>query len=112
MDEVVDSRLNDLFHSYLVVGGMPDAVSGFTGHADMQLVQRVQGDILNLYRYDISKYAGDRARVVRRVFDLIPAELNTQGKRFVISHIEGESRFNRYDNAFMCSLMPGSPVDL
>ena len=101
VDEVVDSRLNDLFHSYLVVGGMPDAVSGFTGHADMQLVQRVQGDILNLYRYDISKYAGDRARVVRRVFDLIPAELNTQGKRFVISHIEGESRFNRYDNAFM-----------
>ena len=54
----------------------------------------------DMYRYDISKYAGGRARTVRRIFDLIPAELNTQSKRFVISHVEENSRFDRYENDF------------
>ena len=98
VDEAVHRRLDDAFHLYLIVGGMPAAVQTFVDTTDIQAVRRVQSDILHLYRLDISKYAGDRARVVRRVFDLIPAELNSQSKRFVISHIEGSARFNRYDN--------------
>lgn len=101
VDEAVDTRLAQVFHEYLVVGGMPDAVAAFTASNNIQAVQRAQGDIVDMYRYDISKYAGDRARIVRRIFDLIPAELNTQGKRFVVSHVEDRSRFNRYENDFM-----------
>ena len=101
VDEAVDTRLAQVFHEYLVVGGMPDAVASFTASNNIQAVQRAQGDIVDMYRYDISKYAGDRARIVRRIFDLIPAELNTQGKRFIVSHVEDRSRFNRYENDFM-----------
>lgn len=67
---------------------MPDAVQTYVESNDLRRVQRIQNDIINLYRRDISKYAGSRARVVRRVFDLVPAELNTQSKRFIASHIE------------------------
>lgn len=101
VDAAVDARLADAFHTYLIVGGMPDAVQTYLNTTDIQAVQRVQTDILNLYRLDISKYAANRARIVRRVFDLIPAELNSQGKRFIVSHIEGSARFNRYDNDVM-----------
>lgn len=101
VDEAVDTRLAQVFHEYLVVGGMPDAVAAFTASNNIQAVQRAQGDIVDMYRYDISKYAGDRARIVRKIFDLIPAELNTQGKRFIVSHVKDRSRFNRYENDFM-----------
>lgn len=100
VDEYAHARLMDAFHEYLLVGGMPDAVQAYCRSSNLQQVRSLQGDIANLYRYDISKYAGSRVRTVRRIFDLIPAELNTQGKRFALSHIEGESRFSKYDNDF------------
>lgn len=101
VDVGVHERLTQLFHEYLVVGGMPDVVQAYVDSHDAQRVQRVQGDIVNLYRRDISQCAGDRARVVRRIFDLIPAELNTQGKRFSFAHVEADGRFDRYDNDFL-----------
>ena len=100
VDEFVHARLLQTLHVYLVVGGMPDAVQAYVESNDLRRVQRIQNDIINLYRRDISKYAGSRACVVRRVFDLVPAELNTQSKRFIASHIEGTPRFDRYDNDF------------
>lgn len=90
----------DEFHHYLFSGGMPDVVSSLLQTYNIQEVRARQRDIADLYRLDISKYAGNRARTVRRIFDLIPAELNTQSKRFAFGHIEGMSRFNRYDNDF------------
>lgn len=101
VDDLVHSRLSDEFHHYLLSGGMPDAVKTFVRTHNMQEVRARQRDIADLYRLDISKYAGGRARTVRRIFDLIPAELNTQSKRFAFGHIEGTSRFDRYDNDFM-----------
>lgn len=100
VDAFVDQRLRNLFHEYLLVGGMPDVVQTFLESHNMQQVRARQTDIINLYRLDISKYAGPRARVVRKIFDLIPAELNTQSKRFAFSHVEEGGRFDRYDNDF------------
>lgn len=101
VDASIDARLTNAFHEYLVVGGMPDAVQAFAVSKNLQDVRSIQNDIVNLYRYDISKYAGKRARTVRRVFDLIPAELNTQGKRFALAHIEDKAgRFSKYENDF------------
>lgn len=94
------NRSTDEFHRYLLSGGMPDVVSSLLQTHNIQEVRARQRDIADLYRLDISKYAGNRARTVRRIFDLIPAELNTQSKRFAFGHIEGMSRFNRYDNDF------------
>lgn len=101
VDPFVHERLEEAFHNYAVVGGMPDAVQAFVDSNNMQTVRHLQEGVLELYRRDISKYAGARARTVRRIYDLVPSELNTQSKRFAIGHIEGSSRFNRYDNDFM-----------
>lgn len=100
VDAVVHNRLTDEFHHYLLSGGMPDAVSSLLQTHNMQEVRARQRDIVDLQRLDISKHAGNRLRAVRRIFDLIPAEFNTQSKRFASGHIEGMSCFNRYDNDF------------
>lgn len=101
VDDYVHRRLLQLFHGYLVCGGMPDAVQTYFATDDIQRTRALQGGIVQMYRNDISQYAGDRARTVKRIFDLIPSELNNQNKRFVIKDIEGRSRIDRYDNDFL-----------
>lgn len=101
VDKYVDQRLVSAFHEYLIVGGMPDVVQAFCDSNNLQQVRLLQQSITNLYRQDISKYAQDQARTVRKIFDLIPQELNSQSKRFALSHIENQgARFSKYDNDF------------
>ena len=101
VDEFVHARLLGLFHRYLISGGMPDAVVAFTETDDVKKARTAQEAIVTQYRWDISKYAGGRARVVRRIFDLMPSEISRQDKRFTVRDIEGDSHFDRYDNDFM-----------
>lgn len=101
VDEFVHDRLSELFWQYLAVGGMPDPVAAFATSGNLSQVRLLQGAIVEQYRYDISKYAGDRARVVRRIFDLMPSEISRQDKRFVVRDVEGDSHFDRYDNDFL-----------
>ena len=85
LDEFVHSRFLDLFHRYLICGGMPDVVLSFLASNDVSKARTAQEAIVGQYRWDISKYAGSHARVVRRIFDLMPSEISAQDKRFVIS---------------------------
>lgn len=101
LDEFVHKRLLSLFHRYLISGGMPDAVSSFAESDDIARARTAQEAIVTQYRWDISKYADNRARVVRRIFDLMPSEISQQDKRFVVRDVEGDSHFDRYDNDFM-----------
>lgn len=101
VDAFVHERLTELFHRYLICGGMPEVVRAFIESDDIRQARLLQGAIVEQYRYDISKYAGDRARVVRRIFDLMPSEISQQDKRFVVRDVEGDSHFDRYDNDFM-----------
>ena len=60
-----------------------------------------QKDIVEWYREDIAKRAGDRALVVKRIFDLIPHKLSGRNKRFVAKSIEGKASIERYENDFL-----------
>ncbi len=55
--EPVHQRMLSLFHPYLMVGGMPAAVTRFLETGSIAEVKKVQDDIVRLYRADISKYA-------------------------------------------------------
>lgn len=101
VDEFVHRRLMGLYFRYLISGGMPNAVVAMVQTDDVSKVRTAQNAIVTQYRWDISKYARERARVVRRIFDLIPSEISRQDKRFMIKSVEGDSHFDRYDNDFM-----------
>ncbi|MBQ6454672.1 MAG: ATP-binding protein [Eggerthellaceae bacterium] len=101
VDEFVHARLMELFHRYLISGGMPEPVNVFVRTDSVPETRLQQEAIVGQYRLDISKYARSRARVVRRIFDLMPEEISRQDKRFKAGSIAGDSHVDRYENDFM-----------
>lgn len=69
----------ELFRLYLVVGGMPAAVSSYVETNNLQNVLQAQQDILQLYKRDITQYAPNNKLHIEEIFNLIPPELNSAG---------------------------------
>ncbi len=91
-----------LFYSYMVVGGMPEAVRIYTETHDIGQVVSYQREILELYRLDIAKYAMGNDRIkIKAIFDSIPAQLNEKNRRFILRDIDPNGRQNRYENSFL-----------
>lgn len=100
IDEFVHRKLLALFHEYLIVGGMPAAVAKFVETGNIVDVRYIQTNIIARYREDIAKYAKDRQLVLKRIYDLMPAELSSQNKRFKVSDINGDAHVSRFENDF------------
>jgi len=95
----VHERLLTLFHHYLMVGGMPAAVTEFVASKDMGALRSVQDGIVRLYREDISQYAPDSEKlVIREIFDQIPSQLDSQSKRFTFANVAPRGTYERYGN--------------
>ena len=101
VDRFVHARLAELMYRYLICGGMPDPVVAFAETDNVQAVRTAQEAIVSQYRADIAKYAGSRALIVKRIFDLMPREVSEQNKRFIMKDIDGDSHFDRYENDFL-----------
>lgn len=107
----VHKRLITLFHWYLVTGGMPQAVDAFTSSQNIFLVRERQEDILRLYRYDISKYAEQGQRLaIREIYDQMPAQLDSQSKRFNFSTIAPKGTYERYKDDFLWLIDAGVAI--
>ncbi|MBQ9002634.1 MAG: DUF4143 domain-containing protein, partial [Eggerthellaceae bacterium] len=101
VDEAIHGLLVDLFRQYLVIGGMPEAVQrSLDARNDLGAVRQVQADLLQLYREDIAKHAGDRALQVKAIYDSIPSQLNKENKRFQMKSLKAGGRFDRFANDF------------
>lgn len=59
----------------------------------------VQRSIIDSYRDDISKYAGQEKARAKLFFDAIPSELSKKKKRFIIADIEQRATAQKYENA-------------
>lgn len=95
-------RLLSLFHQYVVIGGMPDAVNAFLATRNIDEVRKIHNDIHALYRDDIAKCAPQELRlIIRDIYDLVPSELGSKNKRFKLSSIEGVKRFSQVTDNFL-----------
>ncbi len=102
VDDFIHQRLLAMFFVYLIVGGMPDAVRTYVETKDIREVDKVQHDIIDLYKEDFSQYEQeDRKLRLKAIYDLIPAELNKQNKKFVFTMLDRELKFDRYENSFL-----------
>lgn len=102
VDETIHQKLLSMFFLYLIVGGMPDAVKTFVETKDIREVDKVQRDITMLYREDFTQYEHeDKKLKLKSIYDIIPAELNKQNKKFVFTDLDKELKFNRYENSFL-----------
>ena len=56
VDDFIHQKLLSLFFVYLIVGGMPDAVKKYIETKDIREVDKIQRDIVELYKEDFSQY--------------------------------------------------------
>lgn len=101
VDEIVHSKIIDIFHLYLIVGGMPAVVKKYIETNNLKDVVEEQDNINRFYRQDISKYDEENKLAIKDIFDLIPSELNNQNKRFIMKNLNENLKFNRYENSFL-----------
>ncbi len=101
VDAVVHKKMMALFELYLIVGGMPAAVNKYLKTNNLQEVLREQKSIINLYKMDISQYNPNHKLYIEEIFDLIPSELNSKNKRFILKNLNENFKFSRYTNSFI-----------
>jgi len=102
LDEATHGKLMDLFRKYLLVGGLPDAVNSFLAEKNIQSVREIQAEIHDYYAADASRYDEERKLKIRRVYDLIPSNMENKKKRVVAQSIENKrgKTFNDYQDEF------------
>ena len=101
VDDFIHSRIMELFRLYLVVGGMPEAVNKYIATNNLQEVMAIQKDIIQLYKRDISKYDAGNKLYIEEIFSLIPPELNTKNKRFILKRLNENAKFSHFQNSFL-----------
>lgn len=101
MTRPLHSVTMERYREYLLVGGMPQAVSAYLKNRDFGDADMAKREILRIYRDDIGKYAEGYAAKVRAIFDAIPEQLARKEKKYRLSSITKEARFRRYEDAFV-----------
>ena len=102
LEENVHNKFMDLFHKYLLVGGLPDAVNSFIKDKNIHTIREIQTEIQEYYKADASKYDNERKLKIRRIYDLIPSNMENKKKRIIVQEIENlkGKTFNNYSDEF------------
>ena len=102
LEENLHNILLKRFQYYLLIGGMPEAVNKYLDDRNMMRVRETHRDIHNLYRIDASQYDEENKLMIRRIYDLIPSNLENKKKRVVYKDIENKTgkRFSDYADEF------------
>ena len=102
VSEIIHNKLLALFNQYLVVGGMPEAVSKFAESHNLNDVITIHKNIFDQYKLDFTKYeTEDKRLIISNVYDLIPAELLKQNRRFIVSDIKAGLHYERVQSSFL-----------
>lgn len=102
LDESTHNILLKRFRYYLLVGGLPEAINNYLADRNMVRVRQTHRDIHNLYRIDASQYDEEHKLKIRKIYDLIPSNLENKKKRIVYKNIEGKQgkTFSDYADEF------------
>lgn len=116
LSEAIHNKLMDLFKKYLLVGGLPKAVEIFVASRNVVEFRSIQKEVHDLYGVDATKYEEehDKKLKIRRIFDMIPSNLENKKKRVVIKDIEDKKwkRSNDYLDEFDYLISSGITLEV
>ncbi len=102
VDETLHKKILQLFNLYLIIGGMPAAIEKYRQEENIDAVMEEHQAILQQYKVDFTQYeSANKKLLLTTIYDLIPAELNAQNKRFKCSDIDKKMRFDRISESFI-----------
>ena len=116
LDAAAHEKVMDLFKKYLLIGGLPDAVNSFIADTNIVKVRAIHRDIRAFYADDAAKYEADNNKKlkIRRIYDMIPSNLESKKKRVVFQDIEDKrgKRFSDYQDEFEYLISAGIVLDV
>lgn len=114
LDESMHNKIMNLFKKYLLVGGLPDAVNSFLKNNNIVNVRNIQQEIHEYYAMDASKYDKENRLKIRRIYDMVPSNMENKKKRIVVKDIENKKgkRFSDYQDEFDYLISSGITLDV
>ena len=114
LEEPMHNKMLDMFRKFLLVGGLPDAVNAYISTKNIQAVREVQNEIHDYYATDASKYDEENRLKIRRIFDLIPSNMENKKKRVVAQSIENKKgkTFGDYADEFEYLISAGIALNV
>lgn len=97
VEEALHERFQELLNQYVIVGGMPEAVTAFLETKQIGKVLSIQRRIVDEYKSDMVKYAltADKSKI-RECFESIPSQLAREYKKFSYSIVRTGGRGREY----------------
>jgi predicted AAA+ superfamily ATPase len=88
----------DYYRQYLVVGGMPEAVSEYISRKDFDFVRAAQKNLNSAYIADMAKYADPQETTrIMAAWNSIPAQLAKVNRKFQYKLIKSGARAYEYE---------------
>ena len=102
VSDFVHKAMMQNFLAYIITGGMPEVVQDYVDSKySLIRTRELQRDLVEQYKVDILKYAGQQSFFVREIFDKLPAELEGEHHRFMLSSIKSGARIEQYKQDFL-----------
>lgn len=114
LDEPIHKKIMDLFRKFLLVGGLPEAVNSYLETKNIQIVRDIQREIHDYYAADASKYDEEKKLKIRRIYELIPSNMENKKKRVIAQSIENKKgkTFNDYTDEFEYLISAGIALNV
>ena len=114
LDEATHNKIMELFRKYLLVGGLPEAVNSYIQNQNIVLVREIQNEIREYYATDASKYDEENKLKIRRIYDMLPSNMENKKKRIVAKNIENKKgkTFNDYSDEFEYLISAGIALNV
>ena len=110
LGDAIHRKIMKTFRTYMVVGGMPQAVSAFVEGKTFAQIDFIKRNILHLYEEDLAKYDIDNTQKASVIFKTIPEQLENKNSHFKFSVIDKNARYRDYVDAvsFIAESMIGN----
>ena len=110
LGDAIHRKIMKTFRTYMVVGGMPQAVSAFVEGKTFAQIDFIKRNILHLYEEDLAKYDIDNTQKASVIFKTMPEQLENKNSYFKFSVIDKNARYRDYVDAvsFIAESMIGN----
>lgn len=100
IEDIFHNRLMDAYHSYLIIGGMPECVGSWVQFKDPARINRIQRELVEIYEHDFSKHNGriNSGRLLM-VFRSIPSQLAKENEKFMYGAVREGGRARDFEEA-------------
>ena len=110
LGDAIHRKIMQKFRTYMVVGGMPQAVNAFVEGKTFAQIDFIKRNILSLYEEDLAKYDTENREKASVIFKTIPGQLENKNSHFRFSLIDKNARYQNYVDAvnFVAESMIGN----